>query len=128
MPKGQKVVGCKYIFKKKEGTPSVETPRYKAQLVAKGFNQREEGIDFNKVFSSVVKHSSIRILLAMVVFHDLELKQLDVKTSFLHGELEEKIYMSQSDEFVIPGMENHVCLLKKFLYGLKQFPRQCLLA
>ena len=123
LPKGQKVVGCKWVFKKKEGTPRIEAPRYKARLVAKGFTQRE-GIDFNEVFSPVVKHSSIRALLAMVALHDLELEQLDVKTAFLHGELEEQIYMSQPEGFVIPGMENHVCLLKKSLYGLKQSPRQ----
>ena len=90
--KEQKVIGCKWVFKKKEGSPRVEAARYKARLVAKGFNQREE-IDFNEVFSLVVKHSSIRVLLAMVALFDLELEQLDVKTAFLHGELEEKIYM-----------------------------------
>ena len=91
-PKGHKIVGCKWIFKKKEGLPGVESTWYKARLVAKGFSQRE-GIYFNEVFSHVVRHSSIRVLLAMVALFDLELKQLDVKTAFLHGELEEQIYM-----------------------------------
>ncbi len=87
------MVGCKWVFKKKEGTPGVEAPQYKAVLIVKSFTQRER-IDFNKVCSSVVKHISIRIFLAMISLHDLELEQLDVKTTFLHGELEEKIYMS----------------------------------
>ena len=88
LPEGQKVVNCKWVFKKKEGIPGVEAPRFKARLVAKGFTQRQ-GIDFNDVFSPVMKHSSIRILLAMVALYDLELEQLDVKTAFLNGELEE---------------------------------------
>ena len=86
-PRGQKIIGCKWVFKKKEGIPSVESIRYKARLVAKGYSQKED-IDFNEVFSPVVKHTSIRVLLAMVAWFDLELEQLDVKTSFLHGELE----------------------------------------
>ncbi|GKE72701.1 retrovirus-related pol polyprotein from transposon TNT 1-94 [Tanacetum coccineum] len=73
---------------------------FKACLVAKLFTQRE-GVDFSEVFSPVVKHSSIRVLLAMVALHDMELKQLDVKMEFLHGELEEKIYMRQPEGFDI---------------------------
>jgi hypothetical protein len=68
-------------------------------LVAKGYNQIP-GIDFNDVFSSVVNHSSIRTLLNIVAMHDYELEQLDVKTAFLHGELEEVIYMDQPEGFV----------------------------
>ena len=97
--------------------------RYKARLVAKGYAQKE-GINYNEVFSPIVKHSSIRILLAMVVQFDLELVQLDVKTTFLHSDLEEKIYMTQPDGFKVAGKENWVCKLIKSLYGLKQSPRQ----
>ncbi|GKV31442.1 hypothetical protein SLEP1_g40128 [Rubroshorea leprosula] len=82
-PKGQSIVGCKWVFMRKEGIPGVETPRFKTRLVVKGFTQRE-GIDFHEVFSPVVKHSSIPILLAMVILYDLDLEQLDVKTAFLH--------------------------------------------
>jgi hypothetical protein len=92
-------------------------------LVAKGYAQKE-GIDYNEVFSPVVKHSSIHILLALVAQFDLELAQLDVKTVFLHGDLEEEIYMSQPDGFKVTGKENWACKLKKSLYGLKQSPRQ----
>ena len=92
-------------------------------MVAKGYSQRE-GIDFNEVFSPVMRHSSIHVVLAMVALFDLELEQLDVKKAFLHGELKEQIYMHQLEGFVIQGKEDHVCLLKKSLYGLKQSPRQ----
>ena len=89
LPKHQRVVGCKWIFKKKEGIPGVGGPRYKARLVAKGFTQ-VEGIDYNEIFSTVVKHCSIRIFMAIVNQFNLELEQMDVKTAFLHGDLEEK--------------------------------------
>jgi hypothetical protein len=123
LPKGAKTVGCKWIFKKNEGIPSVEDARFKARLVAKGYSQRE-GMDFNEIFSHVVKHSFIHVLLAMVALFDLELEQLDVKTAFLHGELEETIYMHQPEGFIVEGKEDHVCHLRIFLYGLKQSPRQ----
>nr|GFB24002.1 retrotransposon protein, putative, Ty1-copia subclass [Tanacetum cinerariifolium] len=117
---GQKMVTCKWLFKIKEGIKGVQKPRYKARLVARGFTQRA-GIDYNEVFSPVVRHTSIRVILALTACNDFELKQLDVKTSFLHGHLEEVIYMREP-----PGYEqgNKVCLLKKSLYGLKQSPRQ----
>ncbi|KAG8478903.1 hypothetical protein CXB51_028748 [Gossypium anomalum] len=123
LPKGKKTVRCKWVFKKKEGTPRVEEPKYKARLVAKGYSQ-VPGVDFTDVFSPVVKHSSIRALLGIVAMHDLELEQLDVKTAFLHGELEEDIYMQQPEGFTVSEKEDYVCLLKKSLYGLKQSPRQ----
>ena len=83
-------------------------------MVVKGYAQKE-WIDYNEVFSPVVKHSSIRILLAMVAQFDLELVQLDVKTAFLHGDLEEEIYMTQPDGFKVAGKENWVCKLTKLL-------------
>ena len=71
-----------------------------------------------------MKHSSIRTFFSIVAMHDLEFEQLDVKTVFLHGELEEEIYMDQPEGFVVPGKENYVYKLKRSLYGLKQSPRQ----
>src|SRR4051812_18577006 len=123
LPKQKKPVRCKWIFKRKEGLSPNEPPRYKARLVAKGFSQIP-GVDYNDVFSPVVKHSSIRTFFGIVAMHNLELEQLDVKTAFLHGELDEEIYMEQPEGFIEPGKEAFVCKLKKSLYGLKQSPRQ----
>ena len=95
-----------------------ETPRFKSRLVVKNFSQIP-GIDYNDVYSPVVKHSSIRTFLSLVVVHDYELEQLDVKTAFLHGDLEEDIYIDQSEGFIVPRKEDYVCSLKKSLYGLK---------
>lgn len=83
--------GCKLVIKKKEGTLGVEKTRYKVRLVTKGYGQISS-VDFTSAIFPIVKHSSIRSLLGIVVKHDLELEQLDVKTVFLHGELEEDIY------------------------------------
>ncbi|KAH9684587.1 hypothetical protein KPL70_013604 [Citrus sinensis] len=123
LPKGKRAIGNKWVYTKKQGSPNQTTPRYKARLVAKGFAQKE-GIDYNEVFSPVVKHTSIRILLALVAEYELELAQLDVKTAFLHRDLEEEIYMIQPCGFKVAGKENHVCRLIKSLYGLKQSPRK----
>ena len=93
LPKGKKEIGCKWVYAQKEGFPSKNDVRYKARLVAKAYAQKE-GIDYNEVFSPVVKHSSIRILLALVARFNMELVQMDVKTTFLHGDLEEEIYIT----------------------------------
>nr|GEZ73733.1 retrotransposon protein, putative, Ty1-copia subclass [Tanacetum cinerariifolium] len=116
----QKLVTCKWLFKTKEGFEGVQKPRYKARLVARGFTQKA-GIDYNEVFSPVVQHTSIRVILTLTACKDFELEQLDVKTEFLHGNLEEVIYMRQPPRY---EQGNKVCLLKKSLYGLKQSPRQ----
>ena len=79
---------------------------YKVRLIAKGYAQKE-GIDYNEIVSPVVKHSSIRIVLALVAQYDYELDQLDVKTAFLHGDLKEEIYMTQPST----GKEKLVCKL-----------------
>ena len=87
--KGKKIIGCKWVYAKKEGSPDGSV-RYNARLVAKDYAQRE-GVEYNEVFSPVVKHSSIRILLALAAQYDYELDQLDVKTTILHGDLEKQI-------------------------------------
>jgi len=91
--------------------------------VTKGYTQRED-IDYNEVFSPVVNPSSIRILLALIAQYELDLDQLDVKATFLHGDLDEEIYMTQPMVFKTAGKKNMICKLKKSLYGLKQSPRQ----
>ena len=92
-------------------------------MVAKGYS-RIESVDFNEVFSSVVKHTYIHVLQAMVTWFNLELEQLDVKMDFLHGELEENIFMHQPEGFIIEGKEDHMYRSKKSLYDLKQSCRQ----
>ena len=77
-----------------------------------------------RFFSPVVKHTSIRILLTIVVQFDLELEQMNVKIAFLYGELEEKIYMKQPEGYIQEGKENKVCLLNKSFFGLTQSPKQ----
>lgn len=93
LPREKKAIGCKWVYAQKEGFPNKNDIRYTATLVVKGDAQKER-IDYNEVFSPVVKHSSIRILLALVAQYDLELIQIDVKTTFLHGDLKEEIYMT----------------------------------
>ncbi|KAK8938897.1 hypothetical protein KSP39_PZI010824 [Platanthera zijinensis] len=122
LPKGAKAISSKWIFRKKESTSGKDQWRYKARFVAKGFAQKK-GVDFDEIFSPVVKHCSIRVLLAMVAMNDMELEQMDVKTAFLHGNLEEEIYILQPEGFVQPGDEKKVCKLRRSLYGLKQAPR-----
>jgi len=90
LPKGKKAISCKWVLAKKHGYLDGDTICYKARLVAKGYTQRED-IDYNDVFSHVVKHSSIQILLALVAQYELKLDQLDMKIAFLHDDLEEEI-------------------------------------
>ena len=91
--------------------------------MAKGFKQKK-GVDFDEIFSPVVKMTTLCIVLALVAKEDMELVQLDVKTTFLHGDLHDEIYMQQPKGFVEKGKEKLVYKLKKSLYGLKQAPRE----
>ena len=97
--------------------------KYKARLVTKGFRQREN-VDFFNTFSPVTRITSIRVLISLTAIHSLVVHQMDVKTTFLNGELEEEINMEQPKGFVIHGQEDKVCKLDKSLYGLKQAPKQ----
>jgi hypothetical protein len=92
--------------------------RFKARLVAKGFTQRE-GIDYTETFSPVSYKDSLRIIMALVAHYDLELHQMDVKTTFLNGDLLENVYTAQLKGFAIKGKEHIGCHLRKSIYELK---------
>ena len=96
LQKNSKAIGCRWVFRKKDNE------QYKARLVSKGYAQKE-GINYNAIFFLIVKHTSIRMLLAMVAQFDLELEQMNIKTTFLHGELEERIYMKQPKGYIREG-------------------------
>lgn len=120
-PLDQHIIGCKWVYKTKRKSDGT-IDRYKARLVAKGFNQ-QEGVDYFETFSPVVRPTTIRIVLSLAVSYGWHLRQLDVQNAFLHGDLHETVYMKQPPGFVEPSLPNHVCLLSKSLYGLKQSPR-----
>jgi hypothetical protein len=121
-PYGCKPMGCKWVFKKKL-KPDGTIDKYKARLVAKGYAQKKSE-DFFDTYSPVAKLTTIHILLSLAASHSLLIHQMDVKTAFLNGELEEEIYMTQPDGFVVEGHEDKVCKLCKSLYSLKQAPKQ----
>ncbi|GJY44755.1 retrotransposon protein, putative, ty1-copia subclass [Tanacetum coccineum] len=122
LPPDAKTVGHKWLFKKKTDMDgAVHT--YKARLVAKGFTQTL-GIDYEETFSPVADIRAIRILIAIAAFYDYEIWQMDVKTAFLNGYLNEEVYMEQPEGFVSQKFPNRVCKLKRSIYGLKQASRQ----
>lgn len=122
LPPGSKAIGCKWVFRRKYNTDgSIQT--FKARLVAKGFRQKE-GIDYFDTYAPVARITSIRVLLALSSIYNLYVHQMDVKTAFLNGDLDEEVYMEQPEGFVLPGNEHKVCKLTKSLYGLKQAPKQ----
>ena len=121
LPTNRTAIGCKWVFRIKYNAEG-NVDRFKARLVAKGFLQKE-GLDYNETFAPVAKFSSIRCILAIAAIDDAEVHQMDVKTAFLNGELNEDIYMEQPEGFVKESEKNLVCKLNKALYGLKQSPR-----
>ncbi|KAJ9542381.1 hypothetical protein OSB04_028887 [Centaurea solstitialis] len=96
--------------------------KYKARLVAKGYVQ-EHGIDYDEVFAPVARMETVRLVLALAAYHGWEVHHLDVKSTFLHGELKEEVYVTQPEGFIKPGNENKVYRLAKALSRLKQAPR-----
>ena len=121
LPRGKKPVGCKWVFTvkyKADGT----LERYKARLVAKGYTQTY-GVDYQETFAPVAKMNTVRVLLSLAANYSWPLQQFDVKNAFLHGILEEEIYMQVPPGYGSSLETNKVCRLKKTLYGLKQSPR-----
>ncbi|GKV05988.1 hypothetical protein SLEP1_g17933 [Rubroshorea leprosula] len=121
LPKGLKAIGCHWIYKLKKGLEG-NIERYTARLVIKGYAQKP-GMDFDEVFSPIVRLTTIRVVLTLAASLDLKLEQLDVKAAFLHGDLNEEIYMIQPEGFVEENNRSLVCWLNKLLYDLKQAPR-----
>lgn len=121
LPPNRRPLRNKWVYKLKEEAEG--NKRFKARLVVKGFDQ-ERGIDFNEIFSLLVKMTTIRTVLGLAAAWDLELELLDVKTAFLHGDVEEELYMEQPQGFVKKGHEHLYCILNRSLYGLKQAPKQ----
>ncbi|HEV7735827.1 MAG TPA: reverse transcriptase domain-containing protein [Chlamydiales bacterium] len=122
VPKGRKVIKSRPCFVRKKDENG-KVVRHKVRVVAKGFTQ-VAGVDFTETFASVARMESMRTLLHIGATNDWEIHQMDVKTAFLHGDLEEDIYMEQPAGMEEPGKENWVALLNKSLYGLRQAGRR----
>jgi len=121
LPAGKKAIGTKWVYKVKR-KPNGTIDRYKARLVAKGYAQKK-GIDYEETFAPTSRMTTIRVVVAMAAHYGWFVHQLDIKTAFLNGDLQEEVYVIQPLGFVLTGQEHMVCKLRKALYGLKQAPR-----
>nr|ABA91128.1 retrotransposon protein, putative, unclassified [Oryza sativa Japonica Group] len=120
-PSGHNIIGTKWVFKNKQNEDGLIV-RNKARLVAQGFTQ-VESLDFDETFASVARIEAIRLLLAFATSKGFKLYQMDVKSAFLNGFIQEEVYVKQPPGFENPDFPNHVFKLSKALYGLKQAPR-----
>ena len=120
-PKDKDIIGVKWVFKTKLN-PDGTIHKHKARLVAKGYSQQPR-VDYNETFAPVARLDTIRTLIALAAQKGWSIYQLDFKSAFLNGVLEEEIYIEQPPGFVVKGQEAKVLRLKKALYGLKQAPR-----
>jgi len=121
LPPNRKAIKGRWVFQRKfDGDGNVI--RHKARYVAKGYLQKE-GIDFDETYSPTMKHTTLRILLALGNAKNMEMRQMDIRTAFLNGDLQEEVYIQQTQLFEVQGKENLVCRLKKALYGLRQASR-----
>ena len=120
-PEGKSVVTSRWLYKVKHAADgSIE--KFKARFVARGFSQ-VEGVDYEDTFTPVARYTSIRSIISIVAEMGWKIHQMDVKTAFLNGFIQEEVYIEQPQGFEVHGKESHVCRLKKTLYGLKQAPR-----
>ena len=118
---GMHVLGCRWVFRTQLNVDGTLKKR-RSRLVAKGYEQ-SEGIDYLDTYSPVVRTATIRTVLHLATVLQWEMRQFDVQHAFLHGDLNEKVYMRQPARFVDKDHPDHVCLLHKAIYGLKQAPR-----
>ncbi|KAK8950885.1 hypothetical protein KSP39_PZI004349 [Platanthera zijinensis] len=121
LPPGKRTIGLRWIFSVKQNQDGV-VERYKARLVAQGYTQTQ-GIEYQETFAPVATVNSIWVILSYAASRGWELQQFDVKNAFLHGDLEEKVYMTIPPGFIKEEFNGKGCHLQKSLYGLKQFPR-----
>lgn len=121
LPAGRTPISCKWVFRKKEDNAGNVT-RFKARLVARGFSQRI-GVDYDAVFAPVATLTTFRVLLAAAGHNNMVVRHIDVESAYLHGRLQEVIYMQQPKGFIEKGKEHLVCRLQRSLYGLKQAAR-----
>ncbi|GJU43280.1 retrovirus-related pol polyprotein from transposon TNT 1-94 [Tanacetum coccineum] len=121
LPMSQTVIGTRWVFRNKLDENGIVS-KNKARLVAQGYNQ-QEGIDYDETYTPVARLESIRILLAISCANDFKLYQMDVKSAFLNGIINEEVYVAQPPGFIDFEKPNHVYKLKKDLYGLKQAPK-----
>ncbi|GJV62615.1 retrovirus-related pol polyprotein from transposon TNT 1-94 [Tanacetum coccineum] len=122
-PRNMTIIGTKWVFRNKLDENGIVS-RNKARLVAQGYNQ-QEGIDYNETYAPVARLESIRILLAYACALDFKLFQMNVKSAFLNGFINEEVYVAQPPGFIEFEKPDHVYKLKKALYGLKQAPKAC---
>jgi hypothetical protein len=121
LPEDKKVIRCKWVYKVKHNADG-SVSRYKVRLVAKGYAQTH-GIDYEETYSPIAKMTIIRAIITIVAIKGWSLHQMDVKNVFLHGDLQEEVYMEQPPRYVDETHPNLVCRLKKTVYGLKQAPK-----
>jgi hypothetical protein len=118
---GKSVVTSKWVYKIKHAVDG-NINNYKARFMARGFSQ-QEGEDYDETFALVARYTSIRAIISLAASMGWSLHQMDVRTAFLNGVIEEEVYIKQPQGFEVHPRETHVCKLKKALYGLKQAPR-----
>lgn len=120
LPEGATPVKCKWVFKRKSDTENKMC--FRGRQIARGFTQKES-VHYSETFSPVVKHATLRLLIALSVNLDLDITHSDITTAFLHGTLDETVYMEQPEAFIEIDKESKVLKLNKAIYGLKQSSR-----